>query len=91
MFHFIDSVCLGESDAPGDSTTENAKNASKAALKRLQDAVTKHGSELGLPDGLLASRKHLESYLEHQQWPAALAGWRQQELEPRLQALLPKR
>ncbi|MCW8344198.1 ribonuclease D, partial [Stenotrophomonas sp. SG1] len=44
-----------------------------------------------LPDGVLASRKHLESYLERRQWPAAWAGWRQQELEAQLQALLPAR
>ena len=51
--------------------------------------MAERSRELGLPDGILASRKHLESYLERRQWPAALAGWRQQELESRLQALLP--
>ena len=46
-------------------------------------------AELGLPDGLLASRKHLESLLESGTWPSALAGWRQQQLEPLLRPLLP--
>ena len=66
-----------------------ANDANKQALKRLQDAVTARSAELGLPDGVLASRKHLESYLERRQWPTALAGWRQQELESRLHPLLP--
>jgi len=66
-----------------------ANDANKQALKRLQDAVSARGAELGLPDGVLASRKHLESYLESRQWPAALAGWRQAQLEPILSALLP--
>ena len=66
-----------------------ANDGNKQALKKLQDAVSARTSELGLPDGVLASRKHLESYLESRQWPAALAGWRQAELESRLQAVLP--
>ncbi|WP_282298480.1 ribonuclease D [Stenotrophomonas sp. PS02289] len=66
-----------------------ANDGNKQALKKLQDAVSARTAELGLPDGVLASRKHLESYLESRQWPAALAGWRQAELESRLQAVLP--
>lgn len=66
-----------------------ANDSNKQALKRLQDAVSARTAELGLPEGVLASRKHLESYLERRQWPAALAGWRQQVLEPTLQPLLP--
>ncbi len=67
-----------------------ATDANKAALKRLQDAVARHGSELGLPDGLLASRKHLEALLQNGDWPAPLAGWRRQQLEPLLRPLLAK-
>ena len=66
-----------------------ANDANKQALKRLQDAVAARTAELGLPDGVLASRKHLESYLESGQWPPALAGWRQAVLEPVLAPLLP--
>jgi ribonuclease D len=58
-------------------------------VKRLQDAVSARTAELGLPDGVLASRKHLESYLESRQWPNALVGWRRQQLEPVLAPLLP--
>lgn len=66
-----------------------ANDGNKQALKKLQDVVSARTAELGLPDGVLASRKHLESYLESRQWPTALAGWRQAELESRLQAALP--
>ncbi|MCW0454872.1 ribonuclease D [Xanthomonas sacchari] len=74
-----------EADAPQALA---ASDDNKAALKRLQDAVAARSAELGLPDGLLASRKHLEALLESAQWPAPLAGWRRRELEPRLQPLL---
>ena len=65
-----------------------ASDNNKATLKRLQEAVSAHAAELGLPDGTLASRKHLESWIERGQWPAALGQWRRQELEQRLLPLL---
>ncbi|WP_313317585.1 ribonuclease D [Stenotrophomonas sp.] len=67
-----------------------ATDGNKNAIKRLQDAVSKRTAELGLPDGLLASRKHLEALLESGNWPTALAGWRREQLEPVLTPLLPK-
>ena len=66
-----------------------ATDANKQALKKMQDAVARRAAELELPEGVLASRKHLESYLGTGEWPASLAGWRQRELESRLQVLLP--
>jgi ribonuclease D len=69
--------------APSDSN--------KAALKRLQEAAAARAAELGLPDGLLASRKHLEALLEGGEWPAALGGWRKAQLEPVLRPLLQAR
>ncbi|MGV8959351.1 MAG: ribonuclease D [Stenotrophomonas sp.] len=65
-----------------------ASDSNKAALKRLQEAVAAHAATLGLPDGVLASRKHLESWIEQGQWPPALGQWRRQELEQRLQPLI---
>jgi ribonuclease D len=41
-----------------------------------------------LSDGILASRRHLESLLDHGQWPDALAGWRREVLEPVLAPLI---
>ncbi len=58
------------------------------ALKRLQDAVARRSAELALPDGVLASRRHLEALLEGDGWPPALRGWRRAELEPALAPLL---
>ena len=60
----------------------------KKALRSLQDAVAGLSAELGLPDGVLASRRWLEALLEGR-WPDALSGWRRELLEPRLAALLP--
>jgi len=88
VWQALDTPLADEAEAP---LALPANDSNKQALKKLQDAVAERSRELGLPDGVLASRKHLESYLERRQWPAALAGWRQQELESRLQALLPAR
>jgi ribonuclease D len=74
-----------EADAP---LAVAADESGKAALKRLQQAVAGRSQALGLADGLLASRKHLEALLESGQWPAALSGWRRRELEPVLAPLL---
>lgn len=59
------------------------------AVRKLQDAVARRSAELGLPDGVLASRRSLEALLESPQaWPPALQGWRQRELQPLLAPLL---
>ena len=55
----------------------------------MQDAVAQLAAELELPEGLLCARRHLEALIATRRWPAALEGWRQPLLEPRLQALLP--
>ncbi|HRF83219.1 MAG TPA: histidine phosphatase family protein, partial [Pseudoxanthomonas sp.] len=52
------------------------------------EAQARRGGELALPDGVLASRRHLEALLESGQWPPALQGWRRAELEPALSPLL---
>ena len=74
-----------ESEAP---LARNASNEDKNALKRLQEAVSARSAELGLPDGLLASRRYLEVLQDTGAWPTALAGWRHAELEPLLSPLL---
>jgi ribonuclease D len=66
----------------------NASSDDKNALKRLQDAVSTRSAELGLPDGILASRRYLEALQETGNWPSALSGWRRTELEPLLSPLL---
>lgn len=73
-----------EAEAPLSSGEE----PDRKRLKRLQQAVATHSETLGLPDGLLASRKLLEALLEGADWPGALSGWRRVQLEPILAPLL---
>ncbi|HYG05386.1 MAG TPA: ribonuclease D [Stenotrophomonas sp.] len=75
-----------EAQAP---LASNGGDEHKQALKKMQEAVAERSRELGLPDGVLASRKNLESLLEHGTWPVGLGGWRRQELEEVLMPLLP--
>ena len=77
-----------EADAP---LARVADDAEKKKLKRLQDAVGQRSSELGLPDGVLASRRWLEALIEAHatgDWPEALGGWRREQLQPLLTPLL---
>ncbi len=67
--------------ARGDDRDRNA-------YKRLQQVVADHSAQLGLPDGVLASRRWLEALQDGQDWPGALAGWRRAQLEPVLAPLL---
>ena len=74
-----------EVDAPDAGVGESRD---KNRLRRMQDAVTQRSAELGLPDGLLASKRWLQLLLDSGQWPDALAGWRRAALEPVLAPLL---
>ena len=60
----------------------------RAVYKRLQQAVAARSVELGLPDGVLASRRWLEALQDGEDWPGPLGGWRRTELEPVLAPLL---
>ncbi len=74
-----------EADAP-DSRVGETRD--KNRLRQLQEAVAACSSALGLPDGVLASRRWLEALLDQGDWPDALAGWRRKVLEPALTPLL---
>lgn len=79
-----------EADAP----PVRGDDRDKAALRKLQDAVAQVSVELGLPDGVLASRRWLELLMDNHlldghDWPGALAGWRRKQLEAHLAPLLP--
>ncbi|MGN7724758.1 ribonuclease D [Luteimonas sp. 22616] len=76
-----------EAQAPEPRNEERDKQA----LRRLQEATAARSAELGLPDGVLASRRWLEQLLGApgaDQWPGPLSGWRRAELEPALAPLL---
>ena len=79
MSGFVSFVSSG----PGDPDLLTVK-----ALKRLQDAVATRSADLGLPDGVLASRRWLETLLDGEDWPGALSGWRRRQLESTLAPLL---
>jgi ribonuclease D len=71
-----------------ESPPPRTEDRDKVALRKLQDATAEVARELGLPDGVLASRRWLETLLDGHDWPGALSGWRRTQLEPRLKALL---
>ena len=75
-------------DAERDVPLARAEPPDKARLKRLQEAVAGVAAAQQLPEGLLCSRRHLETLMEGRGWPDALAGWRRDLLEPVLGALL---
>ena len=75
-----------EADAP--VAVDNGERF-RAPLKRLQQAVATHAAQLGLPDGVLASRKQLEAWLEQRQPPSSLTAWRRTELTALITPLLP--
>ncbi|NUO75535.1 MAG: ribonuclease D [Lysobacter sp.] len=80
------STPLPDEDRAPDASVGETRD--KQRLRKLQDAVAARSAELGLPDGVLASRRWLESLLDHGDWPDALSGWRRAALEPGLAPLL---
>lgn len=60
----------------------------KNTLRALQAAVASQAAQLGLADGVLASRRSLEALLDNNDWPAALDGWRRPILEPLLRRVM---
>jgi ribonuclease D len=78
------STPLGDEDA---MPLARDPDADKATMRLLQDAVAARSAELGLPDGVLASRRLLQTLLDRRAagddaWPDALQGWRRAALEP---------
>ena len=67
---------------------KNVDTIDKQKLRAMQEAVAQKAATLNIPEGLLASRKHLEVLLDGQ-WPAALEGWRREQLEPVVEPLMP--
>lgn len=74
-----------EANAPDAAVAERRD---KARMRALQDAVAHRAGELGMAEGVLASRRHLEPLLDSGRWPESLEGWRRAQLEPVLGPLL---
>ena len=84
LFAALTTPLADETDAP----LARGDDRDKKQLRALQDAVATLAAELGLPDGVLASRKWLETLQDGHDWPGALSGWRRKLLEPRLAPIL---
>ncbi|MGV8923890.1 MAG: ribonuclease D [Thermomonas sp.] len=84
LFLALTTPLADEADAP----LARGDDRDKKQLRAMQDAVATLAAELGLPDGLLASRKWLEALQDGEEWPGALSGWRRRLLEPRLAPIL---
>ncbi len=72
----------------GEAPLARGDDRDKQQLRAMQDAVAATAAELGLPEGLLASRKVLEALQDGGGWNGTLGGWRRAVLEPRLAPLL---
>lgn len=74
-----------EAQAPDASLAERRD---KNRVRALQDAVARRAGDLGIAEGVLASRRMLEPLVDTGEWPESLAGWRREQLEPVLAPLL---
>jgi len=83
VWHALTTPLADEADTPA----ARSEDRDKAALRKLQDAVAARSAELGLPDGVLASRRWLQPLLDGD-WTGPLAGWRRAQLEPVIAPLL---
>ncbi|PJK10049.1 ribonuclease D [Lysobacteraceae bacterium NML08-0793] len=78
-----------EADMP---SVKRDQDIDKRLLRQLQQAVLKVAQTHNIPEGMLASRRHLEALMEHwPQWPAALQGWREQLLAEKIDRLMKSR
>ncbi len=68
--------------------TKLSDSDDRATVKRMQHAVAKLAQTHQLPVAILCSRRLLEAFVETNQWPDALHGWRRALLEPALVPLL---
>ncbi|MCA1714533.1 MAG: ribonuclease D, partial [Gammaproteobacteria bacterium] len=84
LWQALNAPLADEAEAPSPRSDDRDKHA----LRRLQHAVAARSVELGLPDGVLASKRWLEALLDGDDWPGVLAGWRRVQLEPHLAPLL---
>jgi ribonuclease D len=74
---------LGFEPIPPAPTTQERR-----AISALKDVVIRRAAELDIPDGLLCSRRHLESLWLSRKWPATLEGWRREVLHDALMTRL---
>ena len=79
---------LSDDELVFDPIAAQADGEERRVVKSMKEIVTARASELDLPEGLLCSRRHLESLYVSRQWPSALEGWRKPLLHDALMARL---
>jgi ribonuclease D len=84
MWQALATPLEDEDDAP----LARGDDRDKKQLRAMQETVLAIAGELGVPEGLLASRKVLEALQDGSGWSGTLAGWRRGVLEARLSRLL---
>lgn len=84
MFEALTTPLPDEAESP----PARGDDRDKKQLRALQDAVAAAATDLGLPEGMLASRRLLEALQDGGGWSGPLAGWRRGVLEDRLHPLL---
>jgi len=80
---------VGAADADIAPIPPALDSAQKNALAVMKTAVAAIAEQLQLPEGLLCSRRHLETLLTDRAWPSALEGWRKPLLFDTLMAKTP--
>ncbi|MEZ5462461.1 ribonuclease D [Dokdonella sp.] len=71
-----------------DPVPPSADGEERRMIKALKEIVVGKAEELQIPEGLLCSRRHLESLYLSRRWPATLEGWRKAVLHDALMARL---
>ena len=84
LWQALNTPQADEHDAPLARVDERDRKV----YKRLQQGVAEHSAALGLPDGVLASRRWIEALQDGEDWPGPLSGWRRAQLEPVLAPIL---
>ncbi len=84
VFDALHTELADEHDLPPARGDDRDRNT----YKKLQQVVAERSAELGLPDGVLASRRWIEALQDGEDWPGALSGWRRAQLETRLAPIL---
>lgn len=80
---------LSEADMAFDPIPPAADSTERRVIREMKEIVTARATELDIPDGLLCSRRHLETLYTTRRWPSALEGWRKPQLHDALMAKLP--
>ncbi|QYR52415.1 ribonuclease D [Lysobacter soyae] len=57
------------------------RDRDKARIRAWQNRVSEIAAELGVEDGVIASRKVIQAYLDEGEWPESVTAWRKARLD----------